>query len=526
LKDLTAQSVEQVAKRLIQAASFAVFVFLFIQTFYFSRISELQIREIDDLAFQSSMWRHLDAWLNLDIYRMFTITDYGYGWIYWSLVSVFSLPGYLLYTSMESELLITALPRLFSVFSLVLTWYFLRKTLLRVFDSKVTIELLSLLYLLLPAVGFFSMRFGTVSLISLFVVLGFYAALRFPSTESACLWTAIALGFAMAVKLAAVVALPVAVLVLLYFRGAKPALILRSGIPFVGTWLFFSHPPLLVAVLRPEIAWNWVKVQGSNMLNASSVRESTLETLEENFNGVFSHTPVYWLLLVLTIGGIFILRRTSRTVTSSFFRFVSGITILGTISMFFLTGNSWSVISYTLPLVLVPLIILALAAQSKPLVVNVAAVVTAVVLLITNFNSWDGQRQIQSTDMNLGFYHAKNSVSGPDIELSEAIQKIVLTKGTVSSSVSFDYTVPTGLTELQYPKMCVLVFFGDLSLETHCPKYPDFVILDSRIDIEPISADTRIRAELRGMSTFKGVAYEKVFSPGRSEIYQRIGKPD
>jgi hypothetical protein len=126
--------------------------------------------------------------------------------------------------------------------------------------------------------------------------------------------------------------------------------------------------------------------------------------------------------------------------------------------------------------------------------------------------------------MNLGFYHAKNSVSGPDVELSKAIQEFVLIKGTISSSVSFDYSVPTGLTELKYPEMCTIVFFGDLSLETHCPKYPDFVILDARIDNEPLSAATRFRAELRGMSTFKGVAYEKVFSPGYSEIYQRLGK--
>jgi hypothetical protein len=134
---------------------------------------------------------------------------------------------------------------------------------------------------------------------------------------------------------------------------------------------------------------------------------------------------------------------------------------------------------------------------------------------------WISQINDQTKHYSLGYYHALNTTAGYDLALSESIRRYVLSNGTTSSSVSFDYTVPTGLTQLQYPNMCVLVFFGDLTLETHCPKHPDFVILDGRVENQSSLNQSQIRKKLREGSIFKGIAYEKVFSPGYSEVYQR-----
>lgn len=149
------------------------FLYLFFQLFIFSQNSSLlYFREVDDMAFQVHLKEAHEQ------YRLFKISGYAYGWLYWFPLVIATYPFHYLHSYFDIDMPLMVIPRLFSLsFTYAGAALLYRIAGLYTKDSILKWSTL-FLFLSFPITGYFSQRFGTVGQTMFLAMLSTYFAAR------------------------------------------------------------------------------------------------------------------------------------------------------------------------------------------------------------------------------------------------------------------------------------------------------------------------------------------------------------
>ena len=260
-----------------------VATYCFIENFLFSSFDLLSLREIDDVAFHSSLASIHKEITNLHFDKLFRMNDYGYGWIFWLPLAILTFPLYLLNLHFGIEWPLIVLPRQVSLLFSFATLYVLYKSLSLYTKDEFTKAAAVLLYMSSPVFALYAIKFHPTAQVNFLSCLTFYLVAKEEYINRKSLkQIAIALALTAATKLNGLLIAPLIAMLLasrLNWKFSKENI--KSGLFFVAifvcAFLFFSNPSLIFAVFRPEIFENWL----SSIQNAVNLGKS-------NYGGQFS----------------------------------------------------------------------------------------------------------------------------------------------------------------------------------------------------------------------------------------------
>lgn len=217
--------------------------------------SLLSIHGIDDAAFAESL-RKLYASQNLT--ELMVQNEYGYGWIYWSSVALFALPGKILFDLTGIATLYIILPRSYSLlFSLLSVFVFYKLCKIYIKNSWLAV-CATLLFPLYPTLMYFSQRFGTTSVLAFFSISCVYFMVRDEEiTRRSFYLSCGCLAIALAIKLTAAAIVPLFLMLLFsrfHFCFSKDhwKLWLKTGAISIYGCLFCISPAIALAPLFPK----------------------------------------------------------------------------------------------------------------------------------------------------------------------------------------------------------------------------------------------------------------------------------
>ena len=166
-------------QKLLLIISALFFTILFVENFIFSSsFATLQLREIDDVAFQYSIRNMHEAISAFKLDGLIKLNDYGYGWIYWIIVGLITYPFYLLALLTDCYVPLISIPRQISLAFVIGSAFFIYKS-LSVYSKNEFLKFMAMILLMsFPAFGYFGLRFGTVSQVMFFSILTFYLTIR------------------------------------------------------------------------------------------------------------------------------------------------------------------------------------------------------------------------------------------------------------------------------------------------------------------------------------------------------------
>jgi hypothetical protein len=505
---------------ILKIFAFLILLFLAGQAFLFDDFALLQIREIDDLAFQQSTWKLIEAVVSRDLATVFGISDYGYGWVFWCSSALISLPGYIVYKLTEMPVAVIVAPRLASLVALIFTWLLLRRILQSLKLPKIDVELMAIAFLLIPGVAWFSIRYGTVTLIGALIAGAIYYLVAKEPSKRSFLAAGTLVGLALGVKLSALVAIPALALIAVVegcFRGKKNRKYFLIALP---VWLVASHPPLLATLFAPWIFTRWIEIQKSNTLNALADSRTFVEKLVANIVSIYSDLPLVLIFVALALCGfvIFLQRTVGREKiilsTLGLVQVFSLLVLLGLIS------QPLSVVSYFLPFAFLQMYFWFKPDFLSPAVLRALSTLFVMILVATNLFAWNSVRKGENFSLGAGYYLAKFEKTAAEREIAAKIRAITIEGISPVKSVVFDYTAPTGITSLEFPDMCVQVFFGNLDAQNQCDDDAEFVFLDSRVVSDSRAESQEIRNHLRNRGVFRAKKYQKLQNIQYVEIFR------
>lgn len=244
---------------------------LFIENFVFSNsFSAIQLREIDDTAFQYSIRNIHESISSFKFDRLIKLNDYGYGWIYWIIVGLITYPFYLLALVTDFYVPLIALPRDISLAFTIGSSFFIYKS-LSFYSKDEFLKFMSMILLMsFPAFGFFSMRFGTVSQVMFFSTLAFYLTIRKDDYEKKDLRNiAISAALCVGTKISGALILPLLGLIMAdrmqwkmnkeTFKKAKYFLL-----NFLFFFILFSDPASFLIPFKPEYFHSYIDALKNN----------------------------------------------------------------------------------------------------------------------------------------------------------------------------------------------------------------------------------------------------------------------
>ena len=175
-------------------AKISIFVYLIYSCLPFSsNYEQLLFRNVDDMAMITSITKHQEAILQLDLQFIFFKYDYAYGWLFWITYAVFSFPAFILTKIFPQlqyfETFHILSNRMLSVLLIFVTMYLIKRIVLLISNdgtylNKIIAEILSFSILLYPSVGYWAGRVQPAALSSLFFVLCLLLVLRFRNDSS------------------------------------------------------------------------------------------------------------------------------------------------------------------------------------------------------------------------------------------------------------------------------------------------------------------------------------------------------
>lgn len=280
---------------------------LFIENFVFSNsFSTIQLREIDDTAFQYSIRNIHESISSFKFDRLIKLNDYGYGWIYWIIVGLITYPFYLLALVTDFYVPLIALPRDISLAFTIGSSFFIYKS-LSFYSKDEFLKFMSMILLMsFPAFGFFSMRFGTVSQVMFFSTLAFYLTIRKDDYEKKDLRNiAISAALCVGTKISGALILPLIGLIMAdrmqwkmnkeTFKKAKYFLL-----NFLLFFVLFSDPALFLSPFKPEYLYSYIEALKSN--SHLALQDNFLQIMTEvlgvgYLNIYFAGAAIAFLLL-------------------------------------------------------------------------------------------------------------------------------------------------------------------------------------------------------------------------------------
>lgn len=297
-------------QKLLLAVSALFFIMLFIENFVFSSsFSTLQMREIDDTAFQYSIRSIHESIFTLKLYQLIKLNDYGYGWIFWIIVGLITYPFYLLTLVFDFYVPLIAIPRDISLAFTMGSAFFIYKS-LSVYSKNEFLKFSAMILLMsFPAFGFFAMRFGTVSQVMFFSALTFYLAIRKNSYEKKDLkYIAIAAAACVGTKISGALILP---LIGLIMANRMKWIIDKENIRKAGYFLLnflfffvlFSDPALFLSPFNHEYFYSYIETLKNN--SHLALQDNFLGLIEEVLNNGYLNIYFAMTAIGFLISNIF-----------------------------------------------------------------------------------------------------------------------------------------------------------------------------------------------------------------------------
>ncbi len=241
------------------------FLILFVENFVLSQsFSALQLREIDDLAFQAILREIHQDFSSFHLDRIFRMNYYGYGWSFWIIFSVLTYPFYLIAQLSGFFMPLIILPRMLSLAFVIGTTILVYKS-LSIYSKNEFLKFIAILLLLsFPAFGSFGLYFRTTAQVMFFSALTFYLAISKETYDKKDLKNiALAAGLCAGTKLNGLMILPVVGIIMLnrlQWSFTKENFI-KATIFISWLLLFvvvFSNPMLLIAPFKPKYLFKFI----------------------------------------------------------------------------------------------------------------------------------------------------------------------------------------------------------------------------------------------------------------------------
>lgn len=465
-----------------------IFFYLFSQNFVFSENFEmLKFREIDDVAFHTTLRNaHLNI-LNLKFSKLFQLNDYGYGWLYWFPVVILTFPLYLLSDFIGSMPLIV-FPRMHSLFFMMASVLVILRLLNFFKSTKGLNTVILILFVSASTFGHFSMRFGTIAQTLFFSILALFSTLRINKLDSKSLFSAaLPLAAAGATKLSGLLVSPVIGLILI--DKALSNYPIKKSVKKGGLYLMIlltslltlANPALILSLFRIKYLKNYAGIMKwamSRVSEDSTGNFSALNNFTQGFSGNYYHLYILSTIIFISFF-IVIFDCVNEKNEKLLSRYKSYILIGFTVSLLYIifkvkmgplyAANYYSNISYLPLLALIPI-----SHNIKK-----SIVCFLLFLIITNlFINNEGMFTKSSYGFNYNtYFHKKNSQQD---KIQEHLKLNALIKAKSSSAkvyrILIDYRSPLSFSSFdkRFPQS---VFFDNFSNLIATQQSYDFIII-------------------------------------------------
>ena len=474
---------------------------LFVENFIFSEgFGLLGFREVDDVAFQTSLRAVHEALRAGHFDKIFALNDYAYGWVFWAPMAVLSFPFYVLQQATGIEWPLIVLPRMVSLAFTGLSLVVMRRLLRQLAVPEWACALALLIFLLTPAMGYFSLRFGTVSPVAFFSLAAVYLALRDDvDCETSVRQSLLCLAVGGGIKLSGLLVLPlVGVLLLIRLRRAGlpwVSTLFKPGLKFLVLLALLTNPQFIAAPFKPQI---WPKYWGtlSQIIEGTRVPSGPADPVQRLYLGALG-TPCNALAMaILAAGWLFVvLRDRARR-----WDFVAIVAVVGLVALYLAVSvkNHLSVGSY-----FTSVAFLAILGVAGHVGHRAGAWVLLSVLALLVADGWlrlDANRSSRVDLWSHFSYVTKRAHVAQDVDAAEHVGECMerAMAGHRIDHVFMDYTAPTNVNALSLPGACVSVAWDNLDPALrYCPRAVDLLVLDARDAVGALdqgSFDARVKA--------------------------------
>ena len=453
---------------------------------YSNNFGELTFRSIDDLAFQITLKRVHLLIEQQNFIQLLNINDYGYGWIYWIFTSVATYPLYLLnkYHSIAWPLIVA--PRQLSLLFSCLTLLYLYKLFKLLDFDDLTASTALLCYSLLPTFGYFSLRFGTVSAVTFFSLLSFYFAfLQYKSRESQNYKSLIALSIAGAIKLNGLFIAPLIGLLLSIreLNSKKYQKIIINFAYLILVLLFFTIPFVYIFPLTIFESSSFIKYfqaitdylsMMKHFINVTNISASSSSPFKDFIFGLFHNFYIFIVFLILSVG---VFRLVFKEFSGSlplfflFFLFATILYLFLNVKNFISAGIYFTSISFIFFMGFN-----SLSTNIKPLILYSCLLIMSSSFISDNFLG------LKKYDLShFSYFHQKADDLGDHIKAKKIDDCLSFsTSDNSAKAIAIDYQIKSHLNILQYPSMCFVYIFSNLTSHSNNCNMPfDYFLIDS-----------------------------------------------
>lgn len=517
---------------------------LFVENFVFSSsFAYLGFREVDDVAFQTTIRNvHLKV-LGGTIGKLFNINDYAYGWVYWVTISVVTFPLFLLSHFLGVDWPLIVAPRQISLLFAVLSMLVLRKILKSFSAPEWLAAGAVLMFALLPTTGYFSMRFGTVNAVMFFSMLAVYFAMRDRELDKPeLIRISMTLAVSGAIKLTGLLVAPVVFyFVLKRLKGRRldselRSLLVKGAIVFAVALVLLTAPQLPYLVFRPERLARFFD-NLAHFIEVTRIPSGPTDPFERFYVGALGSLQMATVYAALGLGLLVgALSEKARRLD-----FLAVIVVLLLISLYVMTSvkNALSIgsyltgISFLLFLGLQPL-------RKLPGAMLVMAVLIGL-LFLDVLDRGEKAYETSGTKWSHVSYFAKQSASADNIRQAERVLQCIQNEKPLDSvrHIFMDYMAPSLINPLNLPDACLSLAWDNLAPEgAYCDRPVEFLVLDGRAvgNLPPDDFNARLqstnaataagyqrdrasREALRSTGRFGAQTFHKVCESGSLQVY-------
>jgi hypothetical protein len=471
--------------KLMIASIASIASIVFIQNFIFSSSFEyLSFRELDDLAFQIVVAKMHEALQHGEFLKFIQNTDYGYGWFYWLIVSLSTFPAYYFNDYIDAQWFIISFPRNISLFFALGAALLLKRISIILGADKTASVVIALLFVLNPIIGYYSMRFGTVTIIIFFSTLSLYFALQDDALSISGLLKAVtALNIAGAIKLSGFLVAPLLVFIF-YSRWRSVGRLVGARFGYKAVFGLVAYSVFVFLLcLSPYIFYDLSYLSAvvkniiyfiSSASGSGAIRDPYSVLKNSIFYNYFSAASFALLSLGLAYGTykrnnnswlyggvicycaiIYIMMSIFSSEWHSFERFVSSISVL------LLLG------------------VVALRSSAQHSIIILAICLST--LFDFSLRSYESIRGGGAAQSHFSYY-GKLLASAESIELSAKLSNCLkINNFKVDGHILMDHSVFTFINPRAYPNVCVSYLYDNMKNGgLYCDKKVDFIVLDSR----------------------------------------------
>ena len=295
-------------ERIIIGFIASVFLFLFTQNFIFSSSFDvLLFRSIDDGAFHHVLRHMTNSLIHGEFEFLITTYNYGYGWLFWMLHYVLTLPFALLSYYGDIDFLLISGARNISLFFMIGVCFLTFKITKKYTDDRYIPYFAVLLFISYLAFATASLGFKTIAQTTFFCAFSFYFTIRNDElTKKDLRYIAFALAAALGTKINTALFAPLIAVFLIDRFGWK---ITKENIHyglyflayFIPVSIFFINPSLFLAPFDLSF-WTDYKTFMQTQLGHLRVDNGSIKELINTFIQAFRHNLLhYYILLIMAL---------------------------------------------------------------------------------------------------------------------------------------------------------------------------------------------------------------------------------